>query len=405
MSTSGEMGFNVIVLDARGSIATRRVLAPTADQAQRLASADGSSVLRCTADAASSERTFLRSMRMRTAVDTAAFSQDLATLLDAGVTVREAVAALARREKALAAREQLQRLHDRLLEGASLSSALERARIFPALMVATIAASEQTGDLAVGLSRFAAHHQALRTVRDRVIGACVYPLLLLTVGSFVVILLMGVVVPRFARLIEVQGRDLPTMSKWLMAWGRFADAHPSAVVGSIGLLVLACAWLVWSARDAEWRKRQTERIPGLRGMVREFQHLQLYRTTAILTTRGIVIHKALAFGQDLLGPADRTRLTHGIARMHEGMPVSEALSSCGLADIVASSMLTVAERSGAFPEMLDRVADFYERSLQRRIDIASRLVEPLLMIVFGFLIGFIVVMMYLPIFDLASSFS
>ena len=140
-------------------------------------------------------------------------------------------------------------------------------------------------------------------------------------------------------------------------------------------------------------------------VVREFQHLQMYRTTAILTSRGITIHKALLFSMDLLAPADRDRLRAGLLQMHEGVAISAALSSCGLSYIVATSMLAVAERSGALPEMLDRIADFYERSLQRNIDIASRLIEPLLMIIFGFVIGGIVVLMYLPIFDLASSIS
>jgi general secretion pathway protein F len=109
------------------------------------------------------------------------------------------------------------------------------------------------------------------------------------------------------------------------------------------------------------------------------------------------------YSMELLSPSDRDRLQSVLVQMREGATISGALSASGLSDVVASSMLNVAERSGALPEMLDRIADFYERSLQRNIDITSRLIEPLLMIVFGVLIGGIVVLMYLPIFDLASS--
>jgi general secretion pathway protein F len=105
----------------------------------------------------------------------------------------------------------------------------------------------------------------------------------------------------------------------------------------------------------------------------------------------------------LLSPTDQQRLQTALADMREGVDISSALSNSGLSDIVATSMLNVAERTGSLPEMLDRIADFYERTLQRNIDIISRLIEPVMMIIFGIVIGGIVVLMYLPIFDLASS--
>jgi general secretion pathway protein F len=398
------MVFDVVVVDPRGRVATRQVRASTRDEASRLAGADGATVVECASPVPRHRKwAWQAGLADRAPIDAATFAFDLATLLDAGVTAREAVAALAKRERSASAMEHLSRLHDRLVEGASLSAALQRSGIFPPLIVATVEASEQTGDLAAGLGRFARHYEALRAVRDRVVGACVYPMLLVAVGTVVVCLLLAVVVPRFARLVDLQDRDLPVMSRWLMAWGRLADAHPVVPIAVFSLLAAAAVLLARQALDPEARKRWLERVPGIAGVVREFQHLQLYRTAAILTARGIVVHKALAFCENLLGPTDRARLSGGIARMYEGVPLSAGLCACGLADVVATSMLNVAERSGALPEMLDRVADFYERSLQRRIDIVSRLVEPVLMIVFGTLIGAIVVMMYLPIFDLASS--
>jgi general secretion pathway protein F len=266
-----------------------------------------------------------------------------------------------------------------------------------------VAASEETGDLAVGLSRYAKHQQSLRGVRDKVIGACVYPLLLVAVGSVVVMVLLTIVVPRFARLIEANGKELPVLSQGLMAWGRYADAHPWAPMVMLAVIVILAAVGALQLGSADSRRRWLARIPGVAAVVREFQHLQMYRTAAILTARGIPIHKALLLTSDLLNPVDRERLARGVVQMREGMTISAALTSCGISDVVAESMLNVAERSGALSEMLDRIADYYERSLQRNIDLTTRLIEPLLMILFGAVIGGIVVLMYLPIFDLASS--
>jgi len=106
-------------------------------------------------------------------IDTVTFSQDLATLMEAGVTVKEAIQALTVKETAQSRRQIFEQLNTAISEGLSFSAALERMQAFPVLLVATVAASEQTGDLATGLSRCARHQQSLRTVRDRVVGVCV----------------------------------------------------------------------------------------------------------------------------------------------------------------------------------------------------------------------------------------
>lgn len=399
--------FEAVVLDRHGRIATHQVRAANLSQARQIAGALGCTVLECE-PAMPSERTsrWLAALtNARVEIDVLNFAQDLATLLQAGVTVRDALLALALKERTFRKQAVLTELADAMSHGQSLSAALQRAGVFPELLVATVAASEQTGDLAVGLLRYAKHQQSLRTVRDRVIGASVYPMLLLGVGSLVVVLLLGIVVPRFSRLLDTQGRELPLLSKILLAWGQFADAHPALPGAMLAGLIVAVITVLLKIRNPETRKRWAQRIPGVANVAREFQHLQLYRTTAILTSGGIPAHRALDLGADLLGPVDRERLVLAQARIREGASFSAALSGCGLADAMATSMLAVAEKSGALSEMLDRIADSYDRSLQRNIDIVTRLIEPVLMIIFGILIGGIVVLMYLPIFDLAASIS
>lgn len=401
--------FHVVAIDMDGRPLSLQVEAASAQDAQEVVRNKGLSVLQCApGDRRPSIASRLGGFLGRSGpatMDNVAFSQDLATLLDAGVTVKEAIHALARKEPSPSRRQILAQLDRALSEGQAFSSAMERSGAFPELLTATVAASEQTGDLAVGLQRYARHQQSLRAVRDRVIGASVYPLLLLVVGSLVIALLLGIVVPRFATLIDINGRELPFLSQLLMGWGRFVGAHPQFGVAFIGLFVLAVATPIVKLRAPQTRRRWLEKVPGFAKMAREFQHLQMYRTTAILTSRGITIHKALRYSLELLSPSDQQRLEAALAGMREGVAISTALSNSGLSDVVATSMLNVAERTGSLSEMLDRIADFYERSLQRNIDIISRLIEPVMMILFGIVIGGIVILMYLPIFDLASSIS
>jgi general secretion pathway protein F len=402
--------YHVVAIDMQGRLQSSQVEAMSAEEAHAIANGQGQTVLECSLAAsshASGARLWKLLARSKPAatMDNVAFSQDLATLMDAGVTVKEAIHALSLKELSPSRRQILAQLDQAVSEGLSFSAAMQRTGAFPDLLLATVAASEQTGDLATGLQRYARHQQSLRTVRDRVIGASVYPLLLLVVGSLVIAMLLGVVVPRFAILIDVNGRQLPFLSQLLMSWGRFVGEHASVAVTFFALLALGIAVPLIKLRDPSTRKRWLEKIPGFSRLAREFQHLQMYRTTAILTSRGITIHKALLYSMELLSPSDQPRLRAALDAMREGVDISSALSNSGLSDIVATSMLNVAERTGSLPEMLDRIADFYERSLQRNIDIVSRLIEPVMMIIFGILIGGIVILMYLPIFDLAASIS
>jgi general secretion pathway protein F len=123
----------------------------------------------------------------------------------------------------------------------------------------------------------------------------------------------------------------------------------------------------------------------------------------MLVKGGIAAPKALQLGANLLGDEDRVRLNRAVALIHEGRSMSSALQEAQLADPVAASMLAVAERTGALAEILARIASFHESRLQRSVELTSRLFEPILMIAIGLVIGAIVVLMYLPIFDLASS--
>lgn len=400
--------FTTVALDPQGRVSSHEVEAASIEQASEIVAGRGHTVLQCTPVQSSGgwlTHSWLRLGRRTAAIDTVAFSQDLATLMEAGVTVKDAIGALARRESSPVRKHVLDRVNALVAEGLSFSAALDRSHAFPDLLVATVAASEQTGDVATGLSRYSKHQQSLRQVRDRFIAAGIYPMLLVLVGALVMLVLLGIVVPRFARIIDAQGRELPFLSRVLMGWGGFVDAHPIVPICIFAAFVGSVIFAVAQWKKPDVRKRWLEKIPGVAKLVREFQHLQMYRTTAILTSRGIAVHRALVYSLDLLSPSDRVRLERALERMREGATISDALSGCGLSDVVATSMLGVAERSGALPEILDRIADFYERSLQRNIEIVSRLIEPLLMIIFGIVIGGIVILMYLPIFDLAASVS
>lgn len=396
--------FDVAIIDSAGVLYSERVDAPTEAQARTRTehAHPGCAVVSCEIDTSWVARFRSGSARK---LDVVGFAQDMATLIGAGVSVKEAIQALIKEQRSEhnGRAQALATIAAEIGNGKSLSEALQATSAFPELLITTISASEETGDLATGLTRYAAHQRNLQTVRDKVIGACIYPALLLSVGTIVVILLLGTVVPKFATLLDGTGKELPALSRMLMAWGHFAEAHPSVTLFMFAALAVGAAFAYRASQDSEVRKKWLATMPLVSNAVQSFQRLQMYRTCAILTSRGITVHKALLHTLEFLNAQDQGRLNVALASMVTGVPMSRSFDDAGLSDGISSSMLSVAENTGELPTMLDRIADFYERDLQRKIDIVTRLIEPVLMIIFGVIIGGIVILMYMPIFDLAAN--
>ncbi|MGN6525770.1 MAG: type II secretion system F family protein [Burkholderiaceae bacterium] len=393
-------------LVVRGSSGVRTLVADAADAAAaRLqATGRGYEVLACRPRAGAGSRARAGAALPARKMDVASLAYELASLMGAGLSMMDCLRTLARKERLPARRAVLLDIVKGIDEGLPLSAALGRhAHRFPPLLVATVAASEQTGELGAALGRYAQHQQTVKALRDKVVGAAIYPMLLLGVGFVVVLFLLGVVVPKFATLIESSRRELPWTSQLMMAWGRLVAANLGTVLAGAAAAAIALALglrrLVRTGAKARW----VEAMPFVGRPIRQFRHAQLYRTTGMLVHGGIPAPRALGLAAGLLGDADRQRLHQAITFLQEGRSISGALTDAQLADPVAASLLAVAERTGQLSEILGRIAAFHESGLQRSVELSSRLVEPVLMIGIGLVVGAIIVMMYLPIFDLASS--
>lgn len=332
------------------------------------------------------------------------FSQELLALLDAGLTVVDAVETLAEKETRPEARKTLRQIIADLYEGRTLSSALQRfAEDFPPLYVATVRASERTGDLGEAMRRYIAYQTQIDLVRKKVVSASIYPLLLIGAGGLVTAFLLVYVVPRFSRIYEDIGTNLPWMSRLLLEWGKLLQAHSVMVVAVIAGALGSLAYLAGRPATRSWVQRRLWQIPAIGEHMRVYQLARFYRTLGMLLTGGIPIVQAIHMVTDLLPPALRGSLAAAAEKIREGRSISFSLESHHLATPVASRMLRVGEHTGRMGEMMERIAAFHDDELGRWVEWFTRLFEPLLMAFIGALIGLIVVLMYLPIFELAGS--
>jgi general secretion pathway protein F len=332
------------------------------------------------------------------------FSQELLALMSAGLTVVDAVETLAEKETRPNARKILRQIIADLYEGRTLSYALQRFPAdFPQLYVSTVRASERTGDLGVAMTRYIAYQTQVDFVRKKVVSAAIYPLLLIGAGGLVTIFLMAYVVPRFSRIYEDIGTNLPLMSRLLLQWGKLLQAHGVLVLVVLAGTVAGLVYLAGRPATKSWVIRRLWKIPAAGERMRIYQLARFYRTLGMLLAGGIAIVQATKMVSDLLPPALREDLAGAAGKISEGRSISYAMETHQLATPVALRMLRVGERTGKMGEMMERIAAFHDEEMARWVEWFTRLFEPLLMAVIGLVIGLIVVLMYLPIFELAGS--
>jgi general secretion pathway protein F len=392
------------VFDAGGVLQTISIEGDTSALAAGIARSRGLRVISVRAQGAKRRRLAGRAMLPGTRFNVELFARELAALIDAGVSVIDALRTLGSNERREASAEVYRDLLRRLEEGHALSAALNFADdVFPPVLVACVKASEQTGGLAESLKRYSRNSATLQALRARVIAASVYPAVLLAVGALVVLFLLAFVVPRFASLIEHSGHELPLLSQWLMAWGVLVHAHGGEIASALatGVLVMLIALRRRAVRD--WIADRVLALPGIDEYYRVYRQSQFFRTAAMLVDGGIPVVQAFGLAQGLVSRAERAALAGALARVRNGGRMSEAFLDCGLASPITYRLLTVAEKTGGLGPVLDKIAGFQEAHVARAIDLISRLIEPAMMIVIGIVIGGIVVLMYMPISQLASS--
>ena len=334
----------------------------------------------------------------------AVFSQQLVSLLDAGLSLVESLEALAERESSAGANQVLSRVLGRLYEGQTLATALaEQPSTFPPLYVASVRASERTGALREALARYITYAEQADALRKTLVNACIYPAVLLGVGLLVTLFLMGYVVPRFSAIYEDVGSDLPAASRVLLEWGQLMDAHGGVMVA---VLVGVLSSGIYAATRPTTRQHVgawIARVPAIGRQLHVYQLARLYRTTGMLLRGGMPAVAALQMSSGLLRTDSQRAFAAATQAVREGQSLAQAMESNGLTTAVAARMLRVGERSGNMGEMMERIASFCDEELARWVAVITRLIEPILMTIIGLIIGVIVVLMYFPIFQLAGS--
>lgn len=332
------------------------------------------------------------------------FCRELRTLTQAGMSVVEAVDTLAARESIAKHMDTLpQALLGQLQEGKALSTSLAGLPNSPPVLVAAVRAGERTSNLSEALNDYLRFDTLIEQLRRKVISASIYPALVSSLGFAISAFLLVVVMPNFARMYQNLRGGTSGTTVVIISISSFVNKYHFEVV--IGLL-LTIAWFIWWIKTGVARQfamRLAKAIPYIRHKIDDFYLAMMYQTLALLLKGGYPMTEAMTVaGQSALSKEINTSLKQALMKIEQGALVSQSLSDAQLCDEVGRRLMAAAERNGAFHIAADVVSNIHRERFELFVERMTRIIEPVLLMAVALLVGTIVVMMYLPIFDMTT---
>jgi general secretion pathway protein F len=332
------------------------------------------------------------------------FNQQLYSLLDAGQPIADAIDILGHNDRRGRNRVVYDTLLQDVRQGKQLSEAMANLpSVFSPLYVAMVKSSETTGTVKAAVRRFMQYQRQVDELRAKLMAAAIYPAILVGVGYLVISFLMLYVVPRFSAVFDDIATQQNAAPGFMQLWGGFVRREPFLAWSSCLLVVVVIAILSLHLGLRQRVLSWVVTLPFVGEKVWLLQLARLYRTIGMLLSSGVSILSAMRMTMQALPVSMRSDLGKAMQAVSEGQPLSAAFAKHHLSTDVAQRLLIAGESSGNLDEMMERIADFYDQEMTTWLDTAGRLVEPILMIGIGLVIGAVVLMLYAPIFDLANA--
>ena len=331
------------------------------------------------------------------------FNQQFLTLIRAGLPILTALELLIKRQKDKYLLPLLENVRDRVKGGELLSDAFAAQGAFPKMYTTTLMAGEKSGNMEEVLNRYINFQRIAMTFRKKLLVSLVYPALLVTVVTIMVVFLVTYVVPEFAKLFENLNAQLPAITVFTMAVGKAAQKY--AIFIALGLVLLVILIWRWKSTDkgAETIDRVLLGLPLLGDIRLKYQVANFSRMLSTLLQGGIPLVPAM---ETAGASMSSRRILNGVVsashRVREGQGLAKSLEEQRIFPDLAVEMLEVGESTGALPAMLNSVAEFYEEDVQTALGAAMALIEPILLVIMALFVGGVLISLYMPIFTLGA---
>jgi type IV pilus assembly protein PilC len=332
------------------------------------------------------------------------FNQQFLTLIKAGLPILGSLEMLAKGQKNPNFAGQLQNIAARVRTGEAISTAFEAQGGFPLMYTTTLLAGERAGNLEEVLGRYLSFQRVSLAFRKKVKASLVYPTLLITLVTAMFIFMITFVVPQFSKLYDQIGTTLPAMTLFMLALGKGAQKYLLYIIPALALI----GYLVWrwSKTNAGGERIDTLRIrmPIFGKIWLKYQVAMFARTLSTLLSGGIPLVPSLeTAARSITSKRISKAVFSSVTSVREGKGLATSLQSTKVFPELSTEMIEVGESTGALPQMLNSVAEFFEEDVQTALTAALALIEPAILIVMGVVVVIILISLYLPIFSMGNS--
>jgi type IV pilus assembly protein PilC len=332
------------------------------------------------------------------------FNQQFLTLIRAGLPILGSLEMLAKSQRNPNFAGQLQNVSARVRTGEPISSAFEAQGGFPLMYTTTLLAGERSGNLEEVLGRYLSFQRISLAFRKKLTASLIYPALLITLVCGLFIFLITFVVPQFAKLYDQIGTKLPPLTLAMLALGKGAQHYILYILPVLALIGFL-AWR-WSRSDAGAERIDSVRIrmPIFGKIWLKYQVAMFARTLSTLLTGGIPLVPSLeTAARSITSKRISKAVFSSVTTVREGKSLAKSLEETKVFPELSTEMIEVGESTGALPQMLNSVAEFFEDDVQAALTAALALIEPAILIVMGVVVVIILISLYLPIISMGNA--
>ena len=331
------------------------------------------------------------------------FNQQFLTLIKAGLPILGSLQMLGKIQKNAQFSAQLEDVANRVKTGEALSAAFDAQGGFPVMYNTTLLAGERSGNLQEVLERYVNFQKVSLTFRKKLLASLIYPCVLMALVIGLMTFMLTIVVPQFAVLYDQMGSKLPAMTLGLLALGKWL--HNNILWILLGLLIIASIAYRFAIteRGRDFIDAFRVSLPVFGSIWLKYQVALFARTLSTLLTGGLPLVPSLETAARAISSRRVSRAIHtSIGTVREGKSLADSLINTGVFPNLAAEMIQVGEQTGALPQMLNSVAEFFEEDVATALTAALALIEPAILIVMGVVVVFILISLYLPIFSLGQ---
>ncbi|MFN7562830.1 MAG: type II secretion system F family protein [Prosthecobacter sp.] len=338
------------------------------------------------------------------------FTRQLATLIDSGLPLLRGLTVLGRQEPIPVMKATINTLAENVQTGSTFSESLPQyPRIFNILYVIMVKGGVLGGVLELVLNRLAEYQEKAQKLKNKIVAAMVYPIIVMCIASGIMVFLMLVIVPRFETIFEDMlgsKEKLPELTKWVIGFSRWMWEYIWYIIAVVVTVFLSWRAMAATKGGRQWIDGMKLKLPLFGDVQRKTAISRFTRTLGTLVTSGVPILQALNITRDTAG---NVIVSNAIMKVHDAVKEGESmvgpLEASNVFPPMVISMVDVGEETGQLPEMLLKIADVYEDEVDNSVSALTSMLEPLMIVVLALVVGVIVMALFLPLIDVIKNLS